>query len=214
MGGPGVFPEIHPEAALQPRHIMGSVAPAYEPSPEPAERHRRTIYAFRLRTLPDPLLDVFNRPGADVSCERRDETTIAPQALALLNGGFARDRALALAARLERSASGLPARVKLAFGLLYGRAPGNRESEECAAHVEAMIEHHRERPPIEVEPARRVTRRMVEELTGEEFTWEEELRGMEEFKPDLKPWQAGPETRGLAELCLVLFNSNEFLHVR
>ena len=54
-GGPGVFPNIDPEIALQPRHIMGSVAPAYQPSPRPEERNRRTIYAFRTRGLPDKM---------------------------------------------------------------------------------------------------------------------------------------------------------------
>ena len=33
-----MFPELNWEVALQPRHIMGSVAPAYLPSPTPAER--------------------------------------------------------------------------------------------------------------------------------------------------------------------------------
>jgi hypothetical protein len=98
MGGPGVFPEINWEAAFQPRHIMGSVAPAYLPSKTPRERNRRTIYTFRYRTLPDPLLEVFNRPGCDISCERRDQTTVTPQALALLNSEFAQQRALAFAA--------------------------------------------------------------------------------------------------------------------
>ncbi len=46
-GGPGVFPEINWEVAFQPRHIMGSVAPAYLPSRTPAQRNRRTIYTFR-----------------------------------------------------------------------------------------------------------------------------------------------------------------------
>ena len=33
------------------------------------------------------------------------------------------------------------------------------------------------------------------------------------FQPDLKPWDVKPETRALAELCLVLLNSSEFLYV-
>ena len=33
-GGPGVFPEINRDLALQPRQIMGTIAPAYEPSPD------------------------------------------------------------------------------------------------------------------------------------------------------------------------------------
>src|SRR5262249_53867679 len=79
LGGPGVFPEINWDVALQPRHIMGSVAPAYQPSPRPEQRSRRTLYAFRYRTLADPLQEVFNRPGSETSCERRDETTVTPQ---------------------------------------------------------------------------------------------------------------------------------------
>ncbi len=59
MGGPGCYPEINWEAALQPRHIMGSVAPAYLPSPEPHQRNRRTIYAFRYR------MNTGNRFGGD-----------------------------------------------------------------------------------------------------------------------------------------------------
>ena len=82
QGGPGVFPEIDWEVALQPRHIMGAVAPAYQPSPRPEQRNRRTIYAFRYRTLADPLLEVFNKPTSDISCERRDETTVTPQVFA------------------------------------------------------------------------------------------------------------------------------------
>jgi len=56
MGGPGVFPEMNWEVALQPRHIMGSVAPAYVPSQSPEQRNRRTVYCFRIRTLGDPML--------------------------------------------------------------------------------------------------------------------------------------------------------------
>ncbi|HXG08833.1 MAG TPA: PSD1 and planctomycete cytochrome C domain-containing protein, partial [Gemmataceae bacterium] len=93
MGGPGCYPEINWEVALQPRHIMGSVAPAYQPSPRPEQRNRRSIYAFRYRTLSDPLLEVFNRPDSDTSCERRDETTVTPQVFALFNSQFVHDRA-------------------------------------------------------------------------------------------------------------------------
>ena len=92
-GGPGVFPEIHWEVARQPRHIMGAIAPAYQPSRTPAERNRRTIYALRLRGLIDPALEVFNQPGPDASCERRSTSTITPQALTLINGRQAIQRA-------------------------------------------------------------------------------------------------------------------------
>jgi hypothetical protein len=34
------------------------------------------------------------------------------------------------------------------------------------------------------------------------------------YERDLMPWQVEPQTRALADLCLVLLNSNEFLYVR
>ena len=55
---------------------------------------------------------------------------------------------------------------------------------------------------------------MVEEMTGEDMHWEEELDAMRDYQRDLMPWDADADTRALAELCLVLLNSNEFLYVR
>jgi len=42
----------------------------------------------------------------------------------------------------------------------------------------------------------------------------EELDGMKGYQRDLKPWDVGPQTRALAELCLMLLNSNEFRYLR
>lgn len=214
MGGPGCYPEINWEAALQPRHIMGSVAPAYLPSPEPRQRNRRSIYAFRYRTLEDPMLQVFNRPGSETSCEMRDETTVAPQAFSLLNSQFAHDRALALADRLVKKHDASEGQIEAAFWLVYGRPPAREETAVCLRHIREMLEHHRSHKPKIVSLPTKVCREMVEELTGEPFSWEEELDLMAVYQPDLKPWQVDVETRALAELCLVLFNSNEFLVVR
>ncbi|MBS0209086.1 MAG: PSD1 domain-containing protein [Planctomycetes bacterium] len=214
LGGPGVFVELNWEVAMQPRHIMGSVAPAYQPATDPRERHRRTLYAFRIRTLADPMLEVFNQPVSDTSCECRDNTTVTPQVFALFNAQQAHDRALALAARLEREASDRPAQIARAFELVYGRAPRAEETARAVEHVERMTAWHRQHEPQRVDPPRSVRREMIEEMTGEPFIWDEMLDRMKSFQSDLKPWDVGPGTRALAELCLVLFNSNEFLYVR
>lgn len=193
---------------------MGSIAPAYIPSPDPRQRHRRTIYAFRYRALPDPLLEVFNQPGADLSCERRDETTVTPQVFAWFNGQFVHDRALALADGIHKQQQTREDQVKAAFRQVLGRAPDSGELEMSFAHVQQMLARHREHQPPRVDPPRSVRRSYVEELTGEDYVWDEELIGMEEFEPDLKPWEVDPPVRALAELCLVLLNSNEFVYVR
>ena len=214
QGGPGIFPEMNWEVALQPRHIMGSVAPAYVPSRTRAERNRRTIYAFRIRTLADPLMEVLNRPGSEVSCERRDETTVTPQVFATLNSEFAANRALAMADRLTKEHETAPEQIAAAFRLVYGREPTIGESEKCAGHIVKMTAHHREHPPLPTQLPTSVRRGMVEELTGEMVYWEEDLSVLKDYERDLLPWQVKPETRALADLCLVLLNSNEFLYVR
>jgi hypothetical protein len=58
-----------------------------------------------------------------------------------------------------------------------------------------------------------VIREAVDENTGEKFKFVDELDVYEKFTPDLEAAEAGPEVRGLAEVCLVLFNSNEFVYV-
>ena len=98
--------------------------------------------------------------------------------------------------------------------MVYGRVPTADEAKTCAAHVGKMTEHHKAHKPVPVELPTRVKRKMVEEMTGEEYEWEEELDGLRGYRRDLQPWEVGPGTRALADLCLVLFNSNEFLYVR
>jgi len=213
-GGPGVFPEINWEVAMQPRHIMGSVAPAYIPSATPAERNRRTIYAFRYRTLPDPMLEVFNRPGSEMSCEKRDETTVTPQVFALFNSQFTASRSLAMATDVAANSKAVEAQIAEAFRRVYGRSATADERDACLAHYRKMLDHHRKTDPVAAKLPEHVERHMVEELTGEPVAWQEDLSVLKGFQQDLQPTQVPAEVRALAEVCLVLLNSNEFLYVR
>ena len=68
-----------------------------EPVPEehpgrPAVR-RRSVYMFHKRVIPYPLFQAFDAPDAQQCTGRRNVTTVAPQALALLNDPFVRARA-------------------------------------------------------------------------------------------------------------------------
>lgn len=214
MGGPGVFPEINWEVALQPRHIMGSVAPAYQPMPLPEQRNRRTLYAFRYRTLSDPMLEVFNRPGSESSCERRDETTVTPQAFALFNGQFTHDRSIALANKIRQRTDSDAEAIKQVFQQLILRLSSPAETQLALKHVKEMKDYHQAHPPQKMDLPRNVKREMIEELTGESFAWTEKLDLTDNYVQDLKPWDVDAETRALAELCLVLMNSNEFIYLR
>ncbi|QGJ71353.1 Planctomycete cytochrome C [Planctomycetales bacterium 10988] len=217
IGGIPVRPEINMEAALQPRMVMGTFAEAWQPSILPEDRHRRSIYCLKLRGLRDPFFEVFNAPPPDLSTERRDTSTVTPQVFSLFNGQATFGRALAMAERLmhrKADQDGVDATtIEAAFQLAFSRKPSQTELDACLQHWEKMTAVHRE---IELEPAvypHEIVREAVDENTGEKFVFTEPLEAMKVFTPDLQPSEVSPKTRGLAEVCLILMNSNEFAYV-
>ncbi len=211
-GGPPVFPEINRDVALQPRQVMGALAPIYEPSPRRAQRNRRTIYTVQMRTLANPFLEVFNAAGMDTSCERRDESTVTPQVFALFNSQFTHDMALAMARRLERLSADRGGQIEWAFRLAHGRLPTARERQLCLAHRDRMREHHRKVQPVREELPKQIVRGRIAEFSGTHVQIVEDWDPAG-YEPNLKPWDVPAETRALAEVCLVLLNSNEFIYL-
>lgn len=212
-GGLPVMPEINMEVALQPRMIQFSIAPAYQPSRTPAERNRRTIYAYRVRGQADPFLELFNLPNPNGSCEERDAAAVTPQAFTLLNSDVMSDRSIALALRVEKEKDTLPLQVKRAVQLAFGRVPDKVEQERLKQYVLKMRAYHANHQPEPVKYPTRITRSLIEELTGQPFEYEETLSVFENYVPDKKPADVSANTRALADLCLLLFNSNEFIYV-
>ncbi len=212
MGGPPVFPDINLEAALQPRHIMGSLAPVYVPSKKREERNRRTIYSMQIRGMMNPFLQVFNAAPTENSCERRDETTVTPQVFALFNSQNAADAALAFAVRLQKLATKPTQQIENAFRLAYGRSATKEERDACAKHLEDLTKSHRTTKPVLYELPHKIEREMVEELTGEPFQFTEDW-DVEGYENNVRSADVTPETRALADLCLVILNSNEFVYI-
>jgi hypothetical protein len=198
---------------MQPRHIMGSVAPAYQPDVDPKQRNRRTIYNFVRRTLADPMLEVFNKPGPDLSCEMRDQTTVTPQAFTQINSQWSLDRAVALAAWAAGQAKDDAGRIERVYQRVHGRSPDASERAACLSHLARMAEHHRSHSVPAMAVPLVVKRNMIEELTGEPIAWTETLDLLKNYKPDRQMADLDPPTRALAEVCLVLLNSNEFLYL-
>jgi hypothetical protein len=128
LGGPPVFPGLPRELdALDRRETLWPVSPSRE------ERNRRSLYVFVRRNLRYPFFEAFDRPDTNASCPQRAVTTIAPQALALLNDPIAHEAARGLADRLDREAGpGLESRVELAFLLALGRRPDEVERRRAA----------------------------------------------------------------------------------
>ena len=213
IGGLPVMPEINMEVALQPRMIQFSLSPAYQPSRTPAERNRRTIYAYRVRGQANPFLETFNQPNPNDSCEARVAETVTPQVFTLLNSSVMSDRAIALALRTEKEFDTLHLQVKHAVQLAYGRVPDKVEWERLKQYITKMRAYHAAHEPAPVKYPTAIKRSLVEELTGQPFEYEEILPVFENYVHDKKPADVSANTRALADLCLLLFNSNEFVYV-
>ena len=213
MGGLPIYPEMNREVAFAPRMIQFSLAPAYQASPSKRERHRRSLYRYRTRGLPDPFMEVFHQPEASEACERRLQDLGTPQALSLLNSETMQRRSLALAAKVVSNHRQIKDQVNEAFARAVCRTPSDEESEHCIQYVQKMIDYHQSNHPEPNPYPTKLTRSLVEEFSGKAFEYDEHLPAYEHFQYDLQANEASPPIRALADLCLLLFNTNEFLVV-
>jgi len=125
MGGPGVYAKlpkgVNVEFPNNDKELSWGTSTKEEDS-------RRSIYLFQRRTLTFPLMDVFDVAPMNQSCAARAQTTVAPQALALFNGEFAREAAGHFAERLRREAGNESAKqIERAFQIAFARPPTKTE---------------------------------------------------------------------------------------
>ena len=99
MGGRGIFPKLSQEVlATQSRPGLGWGHSSAE------DESRRSVYIYLKRTLMVPFLETFDYSNTAEPVGDRPVTTVAPQALLMLNSEFTFEQAAALAARLRREA--------------------------------------------------------------------------------------------------------------
>jgi hypothetical protein len=131
MGGVGVIPPLTKEEILAARFPN-----LWPPNPDPAEHNRRSIYLQMKRSLTLPLLQIFDAPDSAASCPRRERSTVAPQALALMNGEFAVAQAGKFAERIKKAAGDTPeAQVATGFQMAFGRPPSATERDTALDHL-------------------------------------------------------------------------------
>lgn len=122
LGGPGVFPPLPAELTK-----LSSKGPAWPTSNSPTDQNRRSLYIFVRRNLRYPFFEAFDRPDTNASCPQRPVTTIAPQALSMLNSRLALDAADGLMKRGQ----GSDRQVELAFEIALGRPPTTDETRDA-----------------------------------------------------------------------------------
>src|SRR5205085_10788285 len=92
---PGNYPPL-PEFLFKP---PVSYAPKNWPVEKGPDRFRRSLYIFRYRSVPHPMLQTFDSPNGDFACVRRSRSDTPLQALMTLNEPLFLDCARALALR-------------------------------------------------------------------------------------------------------------------
>jgi len=128
-GGPSIYPPI-PKEVLAGQSRPGA---GWGRSP-PEEAARRSVYIHLKRSLLVPILETYDVADTDSSCPVRYTTTVASQALGMINGEFANEQAALFAQRLRREAAGdVPGQVRRAVRLTTGRSPSD---DEVRADVE------------------------------------------------------------------------------
>jgi hypothetical protein len=160
MTGRAVMPPLSPSELAALRVKPWWVTPA-----DPSEGNRRAVYVLSRRNFSFPMFDKFDRPDTAASCPRREVTTVATQALWLLNNQTSYQQAQEFASRLVKQHGQNPsAWVDSAWSAALAREPSPTEKQEALAL-------------------------------------------MEKLKDDNDPAAA------LAQLCLTIFNLNEFAYV-
>jgi cytochrome c1 len=128
VGGEPVFPYIDPSLFQSSSKRTWNGKPDSDPS-----TWRRSIYVFSKRTIPLPMFEVFDKPDTIGSCARRTRSTVAPQALILMNNSFVAYHAQRFADRIEKESGGNPEKlISLAFEHAYARPPKQSEMERSA----------------------------------------------------------------------------------
>ncbi len=121
MGGPSVFPPLPAEA------IKG--ATGWIVTTDKHEHHRRSVYIFARRNLRFPFLESFDLPDSNLSCPKRECSTTAPQALALLNAVDVIAASKALAEKVAGATKKNDDRITLLYRLTLGRSPSPTEAK-------------------------------------------------------------------------------------
>ncbi len=137
MGGPSFFPPATKESL----EGLSKKGAEWGQSP-PDEESRRSVYMMTKRSLLLPLMTTFDFSDTTQPCSQRNVSTVAPQALALLNNDFVHQQSGAFAARvIAEAGQDQAAQIERAWWLALGRAPDDDERRAAVAHLAAQREH-------------------------------------------------------------------------
>jgi hypothetical protein len=147
---------------------------------------RRSVYVQARRSAPLTVLDLFDEPIMSPNCPARQASTVAPQALMMLNDVFVAEQSREFAKRLQAESPGdIRAQIERAFRLAYGTTPTAAQTQATLNYLAEQAEQIRQRQSTQPPPK----------------------------DPAKAPPIVDPQTLALASLCQSLLSANQFLYL-
>jgi hypothetical protein len=120
---------------------------------------RRSVYIYAKRSMLMPMLQAFDFPDTTKSCAVRNETTVAPAALLLMNNEFIRDQAKHLADRIiAKAGDDSEKQVHELYRIALSRPASDDESKLGTAFLATQSQSYagtKDETPNEVQPEHR-----------------------------------------------------------
>jgi Protein of unknown function (DUF1549)/Protein of unknown function (DUF1553)/Planctomycete cytochrome C len=135
--------EVIRDALLE---VSGSLDPAmFGPGTLDSASRRRSIYFTVKRSKLIPMLTIFDAPDALGGIGQRPTTTVAPQALYLMNNPQVRRYAQAFAARIAPSEqTKLEEAIRSGYSMALGREPTSDEAGDSLAFVDRQRQSYQQ----------------------------------------------------------------------
>ena len=109
--------------------------------PRGANGWRRSVYVQQRRTEMPTFLTTFDLPRMEPNCVERPQSTVAPQALHLLNDATVHEIAGHFAERILKEADDESAQLTRAHWLAFSRAPSPGELQLTTAALQQLKAH-------------------------------------------------------------------------
>jgi hypothetical protein len=186
IGGPSAKVPLEPEV-YDLIFTEGEPDGLWPVTPDPREHVRRSLYLFNKRNVRQPVLEAFDQPDTLSPCAARSVSTFAPQALILMYGPLAQNQSKAFAVSLVKECGNdATKQIDQLYLRALGRPPRGPEQATANEFLKGQIELLRERL-------------LARDDIG--------------LPADLPAGADPAAVRALADLCLGVMNTNEFVYI-
>ena len=169
-----------------------------------AEGNRRSIYLLHRRSTPVTVLETFDAPRLTTNCIQRRTSNVVSQALLMLNSQFVDKQANDLAEQIMSQTGVQEQQVTVLYHSVIGRDPTAAERLLAGEFLRNQSEqYNRSQETGDQETGDQETgdQETGDQKTGDQKTGDEDKQRRDENRS------------AFIDLCIVMFNSAEFLYV-